>query len=78
MILSEWFKWWIEFSEFTALDKQLDDLNSVLDAIVAKNDDIQVKAKQFIETSRQERLQMKSSGNNSENSNNTEKRGSLS
>ena len=47
------------FSEFTALDKQLDELNSVLDALEAKNDDIHGKLKELLESSRQERLQMK-------------------
>ena len=46
------------FSEFSALDRQLDELNSVLDAIEAKNDDIHGKLKQFLQASRQERLEL--------------------
>ena len=57
------------FSEFSALDRQLDELNSVLDAIEAKNDDIHGKLKQFLETSRQERLELQTS--NSSISDNT-------
>ena len=45
-------------SEFTALDAQLNELNRVLDAIEAKNEDIHGKAKELLETSRNERLQM--------------------
>merc|ERR1712080_415838 len=44
--------------EFTALDKRLDELNGVLDAIEAKNDDIHGKLKEFLQASRQERLEM--------------------
>ena len=47
-----------KFSEFTALDRQLDELNSVLDAIEAKNDDIHGKLKEFLQASRQERLEL--------------------
>ena len=45
-------------SEFTALDAQLNALNRALDAIEAKNEDIHGKAKELLETSRNERLQM--------------------
>ena len=45
-------------SEFTALDAQLNELNRALDAIEAKNEDIHGKAKELLETSRNERLQM--------------------
>merc|ERR1712179_100017 len=58
-----------ESEEFSALDRQLDELNSVLDAIEAKNDDIHGKLKQFLETSRQERLELQTS--NSSISDNT-------
>merc|ERR1712018_324550 len=58
-----------ESEEFSALDRQLDELNSVLDAIEAKNDDIHGKLKQFLEASRQERLELQSS--NSSTSDNT-------
>ena len=44
--------------EFTALDEQLNALNRALDAIEAKNEDIHGKAKELLETSRNERLQM--------------------
>ena len=44
--------------EFTALDAQLNALNRALDAIEAKNEDIHGKAKELLETSRNERLQM--------------------
>ena len=54
----------IFFSEFTALDKQLDELNSVLDALEAKNDDIHGKLKELLESSRQERLEIKKDGEN--------------
>merc|ERR1711899_41300 len=47
-----------ELEEFSALDRQLDELNSVLDAIEAKNDDIHGKLKQFLQASRQERLEL--------------------
>ena len=76
--------------EFTALDAQLNALNRALDAIEAKNEDIHGKAKEFLETSRNERLQMANlqqqleranftnSQNNSDNRNNKNDRGSLS
>ena len=51
---------WCRFSEFTALDKQLDELNSVLDVLEAKNEDIHGKLKELLESSRQERLKMSS------------------
>ena len=44
--------------EFTALDAQLNALNRALDAIEAKNEDIHGKAKELLESSRNERLQM--------------------
>ena len=44
--------------EFTALDAQLNELNRALDAIEAKNEDLNGKAKELLETSRNERLQM--------------------
>merc|ERR1719188_700362 len=47
-----------EIEEFTALYRQLDELNSVLDAIEAKNDDIHGKLKEFLQASRQERLEL--------------------
>ena len=51
---------WHYFSEFTALDKQLDELNSVLDVLEAKNEDIHGKLKELLQSSRQERLKMSS------------------
>ena len=48
------------FLEFTALDKQLDELNSVLDVLEAKNEDIHGKLKELLQSSRQERLKMSS------------------
>merc|ERR1712141_7816 len=64
-----------ESHEFSALDKQLDELNSVLDKIEAKNDDIHGKLKEFLQASRQERLELTSTndsanGSNSENNDN--------
>ena len=38
----------------------MDELNSVLDAIEAKNDDIHGKLKEFLQESRQERLEKNS------------------
>ena len=76
--------------EFTALDAQLNELNRALDAIEAKNDDINGKAKELLETSRNERLQMANlrqqlessnfskSQSNSDNSNSKNDRDSLS
>ena len=52
--------------EFAALDKQLDELNGVLDALEAKNDDIHGKLKELLESSRQERLKMANSDDNSD------------
>ena len=76
--------------EFTALDAQLNELNRALDAIEAKNEDINGKAKELLETSRNERLQMANlrqqleganfskSQSNCDNSNSENDRGSVS
>ena len=76
--------------EFTALDAQLNALNRALDAIEAKNEDIHGKAKELLETSRNERLQManlqqqlestnfSNSQSNSNNSDRKNDRGSVS
>ena len=76
--------------EFTALDAQLNELNRALDAIEAKNEDINGKAKELLETTRNERLQManlrqqlesanvSNSQNNSDNRNSENDRGSVS
>ena len=43
------------FIEFVALNKQLDALNSVLDALEAKNDNIRQQMRQLLKSNQEER-----------------------
>ena len=46
----------IYFSAYRALDAQLDQLNSVLDALEERNDKIHEKAKDLLKSNRESRL----------------------
>jgi hypothetical protein len=48
---------YVDFTDFVSLDLQLNELNSALDALEQKNDDIHARLMELLESNRQTRQQ---------------------
>ena len=59
-------RWW--FSEYSALDRQLDSLNSALDAIEQRNDDIHDKLRAILRENKEARESLKGGRSGTEDS----------